>query len=281
MMMLRRQMGASPDSAAEADNAPSGKLADWYYAQILDAENSKIDNVRCRERLAWRFAGASLAVTLISVLGASAMVFYKRPDPPVIMRDNTVTGEVNILDVARSGHVTFGEAEDRADLRRYVAARESYDWETIQDMYDRVKETTCGKERDRYLAIYDGAAAPQKIFKDGLRVIARANVISFVGKTAQVFFEKRFVSLQPSVVAPKPEFGVATISYEHKELPGKRSELEANPTGFCVTSYTTERDWTRSSEESAPRASALNALPGAPVQKSPAAAPRSATGGSQ
>lgn len=277
MTMLQR--GAASELAVPTGGPGKSKrsgardMADWYYEKVRQAENSSLESERRLTRIAWRVAGGGMLVGLLGILGAGALVMVKRPDPPVIMRDNTVTGEVEILDVARSGKVTFGEAEDRADLRRYVAARESYDWETIQDMYDRAKATTCGQERDRYLAIYSGASAPHKVYKDQMRVIARAGVISFVGETAQVFFEKRYVSLSSSVMAPKPEFGVATISYEHKDLPGKRSELEANPTGFCVTSYTTERDWTRNAD-----AETGSARAGAAVAPT-VPAPRNATKG--
>ncbi|MEM5354312.1 VirB8/TrbF family protein, partial [Paraburkholderia caribensis] len=37
-----------------------------------------------------------------------------------------------------NGHVSFTEKTDRADLRRYVEMRESYDWETISDMHSAV-----------------------------------------------------------------------------------------------------------------------------------------------
>ncbi|CAJ0781450.1 type IV secretion system protein [Ralstonia chuxiongensis] len=272
MTMLRRgaasELAAPTGAPGKSKRVGARDMADWYYEKVRQAENSSMESERRLTRMAWRVAGGGMLVGLLGILGAGALVMLKRPDPPVIMRDNTVTGEVEILDVARSGKVTFGEAEDRADLRRYVAARESYDWETIQDMYDRVKATTCDKERDRYLNVYSGADAPHKVYKDQMRVIARANVISFVGETAQVFFEKRYVSLSSSLVAPKPEFGVATISYEHKDLPGKRSELEANPTGFCVTSYTTERDWTRNADaETGSVRAGANAAPAVPAPR--------------
>jgi type IV secretion system protein VirB8 len=191
----------------------------------------------------------------------------------VILRDNTVTGVVDVLDVAKAGHVSWGEAEDRRDLRRYVEAREGYDWETIQDMYDLVKLMTDGKERDRYVGLYDQNKpdSPLALYKDRYRIIAKASTITFVGSTAQVFYSRKFIPLANAVEKPHTEYGVATIAYEHRDITKKESEREANPTGFTVLSYTPERDWTRATESgNAPGAAGI-AVPAPVAASTPAA----------
>lgn len=95
-----------------------------------------------------------------------------------------------MIGVIRNGEMPFTEVQDRADLRRYVEMRESYDWETIQDMYDTVKLMTADKEQENYVALFQKDTAPQKILKNQVRVVAKVGAITFVGSTAQVFFSK-------------------------------------------------------------------------------------------
>jgi type IV secretion system protein VirB8 len=168
----------------------------------------------------------------------------------------------------------YTEKNDRADLRRYVEMRESYDWETIQDMFDAVKLMSADKERDQFISMYSLANAPQKVLKDQYRVIARVGAITFVGSTAQVFFSRKLISLSGSM-PPKTEYWVATIAYRHDHLPEKASELELDPTGFRVTSYVVDRDWTRASD--AP--TSVPTPPASLQSVSPAAAGASATNG--
>jgi type IV secretion system protein VirB8 len=145
--------------------------------------------------------------------------------------------------------------------------RESYDWETIQDMFDAVKLMSADKERDQFISMYSLANAPQKVLKDQYRVIARVGAITFVGSTAQVFFSRKLISLSASM-PPKTEYWVATVAYRHDHLPEKASELELDPTGFRVTSYVVDRDWTRAADTPTPVAAAQSG----PQPVSPAAA---------
>jgi type IV secretion system protein VirB8 len=257
---------ASPRTSSLRDEAK------WYLNQALDFEKSKQASQQRQTAIAWRVAIGAGVIAIISIIGASALVQLKRPNPPVVLRNNTVTGVVDVLDVTRDGLVPFGEVEDRADLRRYVERRESYDWETIQSTFDAVKLMTADKERDQYVAFYGLPNAPQKVLKDQFRIIAQAGAITFVGSTAQVFFSRKLIPLGASGggMQPKTEYWVATIAYRHDNLPEKKSELEINPTGFRVTSYTVDRDWTRAPDPAqagtaAPQPAVPSAAPDQPA----------------
>ncbi|CAE6847042.1 hypothetical protein R75461_07293 [Paraburkholderia nemoris] len=239
--------------AASAPSASGREEAKWYLNQALEFEKSKQASQARQTTVAWRVAIGAGVIAAVSIVGSSALVQLKRPNPPAILRDNAVTGKVDVLDVVRDGAVPFGEIEDRADLRRYVTMRESYDWETIQNMFDAVKLMSADKERDQYVALYSLPNAPQKVLKDQFRIVANVGPITFVGQTAQVFFSKKLIPLGGGM-QPKTEYWVATIAYRHDNLPEKKSELEIDPTGFRVTSYTVDRDWTRASDTGGPGA---------------------------
>lgn len=265
--------GRDPVPAA----ASPSQLTKWYLKEAQRFEQSKLDAQKQMTRLALWAAAGGVVIGVAGLLSAAALVMVKRPNPPAVLRVSETTGTVDVLGVVRDGKVDFGEKTDRADLRRYVEMRESYDWETIQSMFDTVMNMTADGERDQYNHLVTQPNAPVKVLKNEARVIARVGAITFVGTTAQVFFSKELVPLS-GAAARKTEYWVATIAYRHDNLPERGSKLESNPTGFKVISYTVDRDWTRTPVASvaAPVVSTALATTGiqppapAPVQPLPA-----------
>lgn len=225
--------------------------ARWYLEQALGFERSKQEDRERLTKFAIRVAIGGGVLGLAGFLGGAALVQLKRPNPPALIRTNDTTGTTEVIGVIRKGEIPFGEVQDRADLHRYVQMRESYDWETVQDMYDTVKLMTADKEQEIYVAQYQRPDAPYKVLKNDFRVIAKAGPITFVGSTAQVFFSKTIIPLSSAqnpgngLNPPKTEYWVATIAYRHDNLPESGDELVRDSTGFRVTSYTVDRDWTR------------------------------------
>ena len=232
---------------AEADPR---EMARTYFKAALAFEKSKQTLQEKTTKIAWRVAGGAMFIALVSILGSACLVQLKKPTPPVVIKDNTATGDVQVIDVAHSGTVTFGELEVRKALREYVKLRESYDWYTIQDDYDTVSLMNSPREQTLYASIYDRKNSPQNVLTDKFRVMVEPGAIAFVGSTAQVFFSKKIISLatqgSSTPTPPKTEYWVATITYEMGDLPTKSNEQVLNPTGFRVTSYSVDRDWTRS-----------------------------------
>lgn len=238
------------DEAKQATSCLSAE-ARWYLDQALEFEQSKQEERAKLTRFAIRVAIGCGVLGLVGFLGGATLVQLKRPNPPALIRTNDTNGTTNVIGVVRDGDMPFGKIQDRADLRRYVTMREGYDWETIQDMYDTVKLMSADKEKEIYVAFYERPDSPQKVLKNEFRIVAKVGAIAFVGSTAQVFFSKTLIPLATvqnpdnALNKPKTEYWVATISYRHDNLPESGEELERDPTGFRVTSYTVDRDWTR------------------------------------
>jgi type IV secretion system protein VirB8 len=274
LVMSSDPVGASDAGEAATSDKNGSAIATgrWYLQQALKFEMSKQEQQAKQTKLAWRVAIGMGAIAVVSIIGSAALVQLKRPNPPAVLRMNDTTGVVDVLNVTPNTREIFTEKNDRADLRRYVEMRESYDWETIQDTFDVVKLMSADKEREQFISMYALANAPQKVLKDQYRVIARVGAITFVGSTAQVFFTRKLISLS-GTMPPKTEYWVATIAYRHDHLPEKASELELDPTGFRVTSYVVDRDWTRASDAPAPVPPAPAGLqPVSPVAAGAAAA---------
>ncbi len=247
--------GAGTAVALTEDDAQRGS-ANWYLLQAKEFEKSKVEASNQRAVLADRRSRWFGAIALVAVIAAGAQNVLKRPNPPAVLRVDNTTGTVTVLPTT-AGKVTFGEKADRADLTRYVQMRESYDWETLSDMYDAVRIMSDDHEKDMYDALVRGPQAPLKILKEQARVIAKVGAITFVGDTAQVFFSKALVPLTPGVTRPEPTYWVATIYYTHVSVPEHTDAQDVDPTGFRATSYTVARDYTRAPADTAAAASAL------------------------
>jgi len=160
---------------------------------------------------------------------------------------NGVTGEVTQLTTLKDGKMSFGKATDLFYLRQYIHYRESYDWELIQSFYDATKLLSSVQEGDLYKKFSDPSnpKAPVNILKDNFRVIATAGTIAFVGETALVSFSKKTIPLNGNG-KPRTEYFQATIAFEYENAPMTDKDRGINVPGFKVTSYTVERDITKS-----------------------------------
>jgi type IV secretion system protein VirB8 len=184
-------------------------------------------------------------VALAAVSGMGALGLLKRPNPPAVLRVNDTTGKVDVLPTTANGHVTFSQKTDRHDLHTYVELRESYDWETISDTHAAVMFMSDDHEKEAYDGLVRGPVGPLKLLKDQARVIARVGSITFVGATAQVFFSRQLVPLNPAAKRPDPTYWIATVAFERVNVPEKQDQQDINADGFRCTSYEVTRDWSR------------------------------------
>jgi type IV secretion system protein VirB8 len=248
---------AAESTSAVATERPSDvKVGQWYLRQAQEFERSR-DESKERESKFWQIVGIGcFAFAVISNIGSVCLVVLKRPNPPPVLRVDSSTGTVTVLPTQANGHVTWDQKVDRHNLEDYVQTRESYDWETVNDMHAKVMLESDPKEQDVYDGLVRSDHGPLKVYKDVTRVIVKAGPTVFVGDTAQVFFCKRYVQLNSGATPMKPDYGVATIEYRYVNIPEKTEDQDMDPTGFRVSSYTAAKDWTRTNGESVPGAGA-------------------------
>ena len=236
------------------------QLGDWYMQQALDFEKSKREDERASKKTAWRVAYGSLGVAAVAIVTAGVVMFFNKPNPPAVWSHNAITGEVTQLTTLKDGKISFGKATDLYYLRQYIHYRESYDWETIQSYYDATKALSSAKEADLYKKFADPSnpKSPVNVLKDNYRVIATAGTISFVGDTALVSFSKKTIPLNGGPNAkPRTEYFQATVSFEYDNVPMTDKDRGVNVPGFRVTSYTVERDITKSEAVTSDSAAAV------------------------
>lgn len=237
---------------ANAIDVSQRDAVSWYLEQARAFEKSKVEAAEEKARIADRRSVLAGGIALAAVFGMGALGVLKRPNPPAVLRVNDTTGKVDVLPTTASGHVSFTVKTDRADLRRYVEMRESYDWETISDMHAAVMMMSDDREKAAYDGLIRGPIGPLKLLKDQARVIARVGSITFVGSTAQVFFSRQLIPLNAAAKRPDPTYWIATIAFERVDVPEKQDQQDIDPDGFRCTSYEVTRDYTRAPADAAP-----------------------------
>jgi type IV secretion system protein VirB8 len=247
----RKRKGNPTGSTTRADAPVSGvesgerDAVSWYLKQAQAFEKSKVEAAEEKARIADRRSVLMGVVALAAVSGMGALGLLKRPNPPAVLRVNDTTGKVDVLPTTANGHVTFSQKTDRRDLHTYVELRESYDWETISDTHAAVMFMSDDHEKEAYDGLVRGPVGPLKLLKDQARVIARVGSITFVGATAQVFFSRQLVPLNPAAKRPDPTYWIATVAFERVNVPEKQDQQDINADGFRCTSYEVTRDWSR------------------------------------
>jgi type IV secretion system protein VirB8 len=246
----RATTGAGPapgQAVAQVSGIEAGErdAVSWYLKQAQAFEKSKVEAAEEKARIADRRSVLMGVVALAAVSGMGALGLLKRPNPPAVLRVNDTTGKVDVLPTTANGHVTFSQKTDRHDLHTYVELRESYDWETISDTHAAVMFMSDDHEKEAYDGLVRGPVGPLKLLKDQARVIARVGSITFVGATAQVFFSRQLVPLNPAAKRPDPTYWIATVAFERVNVPEKQDQQDINADGFRCTSYEVTRDWSR------------------------------------
>lgn len=238
------------DGGADDDEAKlrPEQLGMWYLKQAMDAERTKVKDARRSTQLAWRVSAVSWAITAIAIVTSGVVTLHNKPNPPAVLMMNENSGEIRQLRTLADGKIPITQANDIFNLRRYIAYRESYDWEQIQDMFDATMLLSSPEEGKLYKAdnSEQNKLAPVNVLRDKFRVIATAGTVSFVGKTAIVSFTKKTIPVGGVVDKPLVEYYQATIAYEYQDTPMDDRDRGINPAGFKVTSYHISRDITKS-----------------------------------
>jgi type IV secretion system protein VirB8 len=202
---------------------------DWEASKTLARERS--------ERRAWTVAIASAIMTVLSWLAIVLMMPLKTTEAYVVRVDNA-TGVPDIVTAMEDKKVTGDEVMDKYWLAQYVLARETYDWHTLQQDYDKVGLLSSPNVGKEYAEQFEGKEALDKRYGEKIR--ATVKVISVVPSGADTG-TVRFIKTTKRVDEEGPGTAtswVATVAFEYRN-PSiiKESQRLVNPFGFQVLSY--------------------------------------------
>lgn len=213
----------------EEKNAFEGAI-NWESSRILTIEKS--------ERRAWMVALTAVGTAAAAVLAVAMLAPLKETVPYVVRVDNT-TGVPDIVTTIKDKAVTGDEVMDKYWLAKYIRARETYDWYTLQNDYNEVGLLSSQMVGKEYAQLFEGPNALDKQF--GKTIQAKVKVISVVPTsehTGTVRFIKTIKRQDEQNTAANETKWVATVSFEYRSTAAiAESDRLVNPFGFQVLSY--------------------------------------------
>lgn len=213
--------------------------AKQFMKAAEDFETSRIEAAALSESRAWKVAAAGAGIGILGLVAVVVLLPLKRTEHWLVRVDNN-TGAVDTVKSLDKEVSALPEAVDRAALARYVIDRESYDWETIQTLYDATLLRSAKSLQKEYKFLWDRADSPLKTMKNYQRIVVKNPSVSFIGnQMAQVRFEKYILNTNGELSAQQSETSkwIATIAYAYVNAPMTDAERLVNPLGFQVTSY--------------------------------------------
>jgi len=207
-------------------------------ARTQELERDLVSEIVTSRRNAWRVAAVMASITTIMTIALALVFPLKEPADLWVVRVNDATGDVEHVSRLGDGQQDYGERMARYWLQQYVLACESYDWNTIQNTYDRCALFSSPDVQQAYYAKFKGEQALDKRFGKHTRILVNVRSITLgPNQTAVVRFTRRTEGANRT---PSAEQLIATISYQYVNAPMNTSTALANPLGFLVNTYTAD-----------------------------------------
>lgn len=195
------------------------------------------DLIRSR-KLAWSFAVVLAACLAVAVI-ALAMLTPLRRTVPYLVKQDVQTGTLEVLEAFDNRVIDSRELDNKYWARRYVQAREQYNWWLVGSDYDFVDAASDPSIMKEYADQFSGDKGLDKVFGDFTE--RRIKILSCAPSPTNaqqmvVRFERTTTS--KGVVVEAPTVFVVNLTFRYNARPYV-SEEEAlrNPKGFQVYAY--------------------------------------------
>jgi len=202
----------------------------WDAERIVDLEKSR--------KLAWMFAGL-MGFCLVTAVIALAMLTPLRRTVPYIVKQDAQTGNLEVLQAFDNRVIGNQELLNKYWARRYVLAREQYNWWLVGADYDVVAALTDPAIFKEYGDQFIGEKGLDKVFGDFTerRIKILSSAPSPTNPQQMVVRFERTTTSKGSVVE-SPTVFVANLTFRYNpNAYTSEAELIRNPMGFQVFSY--------------------------------------------
>lgn len=206
-------------------------------------ERDLLTELLTSRRNAWRIATILAAISVLALITLAKVFFLIEPPRPYVVRVNDATGEIDHVTQLGDGREDYGERIARYFIQQYVLACEGYDWNTIQNTYDRCGLFSAPDVQRAYQARFEdnpktGYEALDARYGKHTRVVASVRSITLgPNHSATVRFTRR---LEGSTVPGDAEHLIASLAFRYVNGPVTESISRQNPLGFQVITYNTD-----------------------------------------
>lgn len=222
----------------------------WEAERIVDLTRSRTT--------AWRVVGLLALLLAITIIALASMVPFRRTIPYLVKVD-TQTGNVEVLQSFDNRMVGKQELMDKHWASKYVLSREQYNWQFIGGDYDFVSRTTDPQILPEYANQFQGPSAMDKVF--GEFTERRINIVSVtpaptVRNQMVVRFER--TTVQKGVQVEPPSMWVVNLAFRYKpKTIAPEVDLIRNPQGFQVHAYRRDAEVGTATQPQKPTGGAL------------------------
>ncbi|OLP55794.1 type VI secretion protein [Rhizobium rhizosphaerae] len=238
-------MQAGNDIAAvgTAERARTDTRIDPRYYQEGERWEKSVYRSVAASRAVWRTIAALLAVALIAMTGLLWATLPLRTFDVVVLEVDKTTGYVEASRPLRdSGDLTQNEAVTRANIVRFLRARETYDPKSLRDNFDLASLYSTGKTADDLANTFSGANPnnPVKLYGADTTVSVAVKSIIFLNEqTAAVRFSTTRTGRGAS---SETNHWVANVRFKYTSEPMRNDWRFDNPLGFQVTEYRRDQE---------------------------------------
>lgn len=214
-----------------------------YLSESEGIERDWHEDLRKSNRTAWRVTAVALALAVLGFAAGYAGM-SQEPAPPAVVRVDKATGAVEYVGVMRDVEQSYGEQSDKYWINNFMLCRESYDWHTIQECYNKMGLMASPTVQADYSKLYNDTDGRQVTLATNARIIP--HVISITPNLETSTATVRFTTqkVESSGLKGPEERWVATLAYRYVTTAAlSESERRINLLGFQVTSYRTDREF--------------------------------------
>lgn len=198
---------------------------------------SVTDQLERSRRAAWIVACTAALVAVLLAVALVMLLPLKTVEPYTLLVDRQ-TGHVEALAPLDEQIVAPDAALTRSFLVRYVIARESYSYDSLQNDYSKVALWSAGDARQRYIELMRSAnpSSPLSTYPQSTRLAVEVRSVSSLSQGRSLV---RFTTTRTDrgSVATDVQHWVSVIDYGFSDAPMSEQDRYLNPLGFQVTRY--------------------------------------------
>ena len=204
--------------------------ANWETSRVSDLERSR--------KTAWMLTGL-LGICLLAAVIALALLTPLRRTVPYLIKQDAQTGNIEVLQSFDNRAVGSQETLNKYWARRYVTAREQYNWYLVGSDYDNVSAMTDPVIFKDYGDQFSGDKGLDKVFGDFTeRKIKILSIAPSPTNAQQMVVRFERTTISKGVVVEAPTAFVVNLTFRYNpNAYASEAELIRNPMGYQVYSY--------------------------------------------
>lgn len=206
------------------------KGANWEASRVTDLEKSR--------KIAWLVAGLFAFCLVVAVIALAVLTPLRRTIPYVVKQD-AQTGNLEVLQAFDNRVVGNQELVNKYWARKYVTAREQYNWYLVGADYDVVYQLTDQPIFNEYGTQFAGEKGLDKVF--GSFTERKITILSITpSPTSSNLMVVRFerTTTSKGALVESPTVFVANLAFKYvPNVYGAEADLIRNPMGYQVYSY--------------------------------------------